>query len=267
MATVITDTLKTLEYEEIDGAPARLLRSVQVGGLTENDYQALSEALSEAGVPEAGTSPTGMGNLLLVRRTAKMLQGTTNTAEIILEYTTQAQQEINFFFSGASGAQQISTEKDRNGNQILVEHEYPDDDDEFGEAWKVRHDSSAVKQGGTINVLTTQATAQATAILNTYAPLIVALGWQNHLNSTPWGGAVPFLWMCTRVAYQVHNSATTPGKWKFTFEFQYDPHGWKPVAVFIDSRSSKPPQDLIEGTGTKTVDWYPTRNFNKLFPT
>ena len=163
----------------------------------------------------------------------------------------------------------LEIQYDNQGSQILLSHIFPDDDKDFGlgTVFNPSQTPQPVLQGGEINVFSPTATIQSTQIILTNSPTNVALAWVGHVNSQSWGGSGLRQWMCTDVTYDSLDIDTSPEKWKMTFEFQYKSEGWTPTALFIDPRSGRPPQNLIDGVGIKDIFWHPQRNFNTLFPT
>ena len=50
-------------------------------------------------------------------------------------------------------------------------------------------------------------------------------------------------------------------KYRYQIEFQFNKDTWNPTAVFIDDRTQKPPPNLVEGIGYKTIEWHEAVDF------
>lgn len=268
MPTVHVDKAATLE--ETDGVITSLTRTFRVTGVTSNtDFERLVDALAESGVPAANSSPSGRANLKVVSRSVVQVGNDNTVFDVTVQYAVFGDAETDIWFSGSSTLQQISTENDNNGSQILLSHTFPDDDTDFGlnTDFNPSGTPKEVLQGGEINVFSPTATIQSTQLIRTNVPTNVALDWVGTVNSQSWGGSGERQWMCTDVTYTSLDIDTSPEKWKMTFEFQYKQEGWTPTAIFIDPRTGKPPQNLLDGVGIKDIFWHKERNFNTLFPT
>lgn len=95
MATVLNDQIDDLNLVEDNGTIVSLRRKAKITGLTNsnNDAQTLDEALTAldgAGLT-AGSAPTGYANLLLTKRSVKIIPGNTDKAEALLDYVPLAQ--------------------------------------------------------------------------------------------------------------------------------------------------------------------------------
>lgn len=260
MATVDTDTIETQELVEDRGAAVFLRRRLVVSGLlnTNTDARTLQEALDESGVPAFNTSPTGFTNLLLTKRIVRQIQNSPTSAEVILEYESKADAGLNYTFRGSSSVQSVQTEKDIAGFPITVQHSYPANDPDFPGETKT--------QVVPITFLQPQTTFIATGLESNDNPHILASQWQGYINSVEWAGAGASAWLVTRVTFDPHDLSTTPTVWKFTFEFQFNPDFWTPLAFFRDQTTGRPPPGLIQGIGSKLIARYPSRDFNEKFP-
>ena len=93
---------------------------------TNNDAQTLDEALTAldgAGLT-AGSAPTGYANLLLTKRSVKIIPGNTDKAEALLDYVPLAQSGRFFHWFGSSNLGNLTRETDRFGTPISVSHTY-----------------------------------------------------------------------------------------------------------------------------------------------
>lgn len=260
---------RTTSLEETDGVVTSLTRVFRVTDVTGSDYNKAFTALNAAGIPAFNSSPSGLSNLVLTRRSVSLVGSEKDAFDVTCEYQIFGTAEVDRWFSGSTTLQQISTENDNSGNQILLEHTYPDDDPDFGinTDFNPTDTPVAVKQGGEISVFSPTSTITSTHIQNTNSPTNIALGWVGHVNSKSWGGSGTRQWMCTDVSHESLDIDSSPEQWKMTFEFQYKSEGWTPTALFIDPRTGRPPQNLIDDEGIKDIFWHPERDFNTLFPT
>lgn len=261
MATTHTDTTpETLELIEDRGAAVFLRRRFVVEGLlnTNTDARTLQEALDESAVPNFNTSPAGFTNLLLTKRTVTAMTASPDIAEVICEYESKAEAGLNYIFRGSSSVQSVQTEKDIGGFPITVQHSYPANDPEFPGETKTQVVPITFQQP--------QLTLIASAIESTDLPAALAGGWQGYINSLEWFGGGASSWLISRVTFVPHDQSTTPTKWMFTFEFQFNPDFWTPLAFFKDPTTGRPPPNLIFGVGTKLVARYPSRDFNEKWP-
>jgi hypothetical protein len=250
----------TLEAAEEKGALVRLVRQTLVTGLTDAAYTNLWEALDDidgAGFT-VGTVLTEEANLILTNRRARVVGNSPSKVEVTLEYLRQGIDSPNGVILGGSSLRQITSEKDFFGVQITTSHTYPDTDEEFG--------GETLTQGSPINPLYPQMTLRGIVRVQQDFPHLYASEWIGHVNSTQWAGLNAGKMIVSNVQWMPFDFSTTPKTWEFTFEFQGDPRGWQPSVFFVDPRTGKPPVDLVAGTGTKTVSWYPTRDFNTVFP-
>lgn len=260
MATAHLDTLTTLAAVEDRGAPIQMTRQVLVTGLAATDFEVLFDALDAAGVPAIGSSPTGYGNLVLVRRNPTLVPDNKSSVNVTLEYVSKRDAGYDFTFSGGGSLRQITTSIDLAGNDLYVTHTFPvDPNPDYSE--------QTLSQGGQAQVLMPDVDLQATGILAEDYPHRLVAYWEGAINSTTWIGSAPYTWMVVNVTFNPHDMGATPKTWEFTFQFQFnnEPYGWRPRYYFIDPRTARQPINLVEGEGKKTLVWYSARDFNTLF--
>lgn len=261
MSTVTTDLLSgQLLAEEYEGALRTLQTTVRVSGLTSTDHSILFEALEAAGVPAVGSSPDDHPNLVLVRRTPRLVDGDNRTVDIDLEYVAKADSQRDFVFSGSWSLKSYQTQKTPIGAPLAVSYTYPADYQLNSEL-----QGQTVTQGVDLNVNIPVFELSATGIIAVDYPHYEARSWVMHLNSTPWAGGQIGRWLCTNVEFKLHNADLDPHEYMFTFSFQYDPMGWQPEYVFIDPNTGRPPADVIYNIGRKRLLWYPYRDYNRQF--
>lgn len=275
---VIPERLGSVHAVEVDGALSSLTRTFRVTGLTKQSagygYLALAEAANAVyasgfpGVTVGGILPgTGYGNLVLSKVTPKILDVDATVCDVELEYVPVSSAAYYPVFQGSSSLKQVTTEKDYLGEQILVEHTFPDDDVDFGLNTTFNPSDTTPKpvlQGGEVSILIPAAEQELTIMISTNTPMNYCLAYLGRINGFSWGGSAPYQWICSDASYTIHNLASSPVTWKFSFKFQYDPLGWPKNAIFVDPRTGKPPQDLVPGEGIVEVNCYEVADFNTI---
>lgn len=271
MPTVYLDQLQTLEMEERYGVTWALKRLVRVADLTQQDFRVLSQALTDAGVPTAGSSPTGFPELILINRRAALIEGETTKVDVFLDYErfgTRPENTPNgFVYRGRGALSEIHTALDRRpgvnyGKPLpALCHTFPETDiDE-----ELRSQTICVVPE--VDYLGPQDEFEASGILPSNTPGLLAQQWRGHVNDAMWNGQPAGNWLCTNVGFDAFDLAVNPWLWIFTFQFQLHVDGWDPDVVFIDARHGKPPPDLVANYGYTTLtNWYPRKNFAELFP-
>lgn len=260
---VILDRIDTLNMVEQEGVVVALTREAFVYGLdnTYEDSYTLQEALNQAGVPQLGHSPTGNANLKVWSREVRMEPGCTTKASVIIQYKTVADYANSFIFSGGSSIQQKQTDVDRLGNRISLSYTYPGDYEPNPDLAGTTF-STAINESVTVPHLTMTATGS----LYVDYPNQIALEWINTVNSTYWAGAPPYYWLCTACNFRGRDIGFGRAHlWEFDWTFEYNPDSWYVVAKIRDPQTGNIPDDVIDGVGVKTVDWYRYKNFNSIF--
>uniref|UniRef100_A0A6M3K2Z9 Uncharacterized protein n=1 Tax=viral metagenome TaxID=1070528 RepID=A0A6M3K2Z9_9ZZZZ len=252
------DRIQELSCEEVDGAIVSMVREVLVTGLTgSTDYQILNEALAVDDMPASGSTPEGMPNLILVKRTPTLIPDDTGSVLVKLEYNQLGLSESNFTLRFGAALTQSTTEV-MNGQPITLQHTWPADDPD--EERQNRTDD----QAGVMNVMDPTLEAIAVGLVEVDYPLAILHRWRGSLNSRSWMGGAAYHWQCTQAQAFPYDYSTTPITWKFTFEFAYTPYGIQPRVSFVDDRTGKPAYGLVEGVGTKEIQYYPAIDFNAL---
>lgn len=256
--SVLWDTIDGMEATELEGNITSLTRRGLVNPTgTWTNSQMLWACLNDPGVPRYGDFAPGNTNLICVSRKVKLLPNCKNKAEIFCDYATLPDSN-SFIFSGGTSLNGVTTQVDRNENQIVVAHQWPEDDPDTP--------LETEYQGVELNVMMPQTTLCATGQLPVDYPDLLSELWVGSMNATAWAGAAPFKYLCTRVDFKgLDNGIGRQRRWLFTFEFQKNLTGWIPQTWFIDKRTARPPRWLIPGVGYKSVDWYGLLDFNYLF--
>ena len=256
------DRIDTLEAEEADGVIVRLVKRARVVGLTDTTHVALFSALAAAGIPVSGATLAGAPELVLTRRITKLVEGdrTAVDVDLVYDHALNKGQSIDTPHYGlvvgevSASINQVGSNLDENGNPIVLSHTYPSSDVDYAGQTKV--------QGGEITFAQPQVTVVYKGIKNTLYPWLVSRALVGNVNSTSWGGRPTGEWLCTACNYRPYDG--TNGRYEFSIEFQHNPDGWDPTAVFLDDRTGKPPSGLVQGTGYKTVSRYQLVDFEAI---
>lgn len=261
---LISDTVTTLEARERDGALVSMRREFLVTGLTDTDHQALMSALTEAGLPAAGAALTGDYDLFVRERIPRIVPGDPTKArvEVVYEHFMNDGQNLSTPVTGVSymhsrnSLQQITTELDADGDQITVEHTWPDTD--------IDHPGETHTQGGSITVSVPQPIITLGGLYTTDYPwLTFTLIVIGSVNLTEFAGCAAGTLLCTRADWEDWARGTR--RVRVRGEWQYKKDGWNPGVIFKDPRTGLPPPALVADTGYKTVTWYPEADFNAFF--
>lgn len=250
-ASIREDSVKILKMTKRHGVVQTLVRQFIVEGLTDDDYEVLESALAVAGVPAHGTSLGGSfaANLILVTHDVSLLEEDPGTVEVTLTYEI-GKQSINApafgFLLGevTASIQQTTTNKDIDGSQITVSHTYPANDEHFPNQTKT--------QGGQIEYFEPQTSMRFSGIKLTRYPWLLARKLVGSINQRPWFGAGEHEWMCVSATWKPLNQQDNVS-YEMSFEFQHRLDTWDSTAVFIDENTGRPPENLIDGTGIKTI--------------
>lgn len=251
-----------LELEEVDGVVIRLVRRARVMEVTgANDYQALNEALDEAGVPTVGGTLTGsaLTNLRLRRRIPRLVAPKTVDVDLVYEHFFNEGQSFDSppggFLSGEvrSNVNQVESNLDADGNTISVSHTYDSDHPKYGGQTK--------EQGGTIQFFQPERNLAIQGLKTTTHPWIMANRMVGAVNQTSWNGGDARTWMCVRASTR---PLSLTGRYYMFYEFQYNQDTWDPTVVFIDPDTGKPPLNLVEGEGYKRIERAPAVRFEAV---
>jgi len=272
MATVVTDTITTLEAVERHGALRRLVREYLVTGITCTNWDVLTEALDDAGVPAYGdeltsdTSSHGLG-LVVVERNVTMVDTDKARVRLVYEYFSDIEEFIdspvveNIGGEVRCNLQQKETYVDVNGDPITVQHTFANDD--------ANRPGETVTQGKKVTYLQPQKTIHIKGIKQTRAPWLIADNINGYVNNAAFSGGAARTWLCTGCVWKLAwlgrmGESSLENRYYMDFEFQYDADTWDPIAMFIDEATGEPPPDLIEGTGWKRVEVLPSCNFESV---
>lgn len=267
MAKAYINKVEQLSLVEKNGAIEQLTTKVTVTGLTDTNESILTAALAVSGVPQPGDNITGFDTFLIVSdRSAKVSENDNSVVEIIVTYENasrgnqflKAKTDATMpavLAKSSSNIQQIETNKDENGDLIVLEYTYPSTDPEYG--------GQTISQTGTITVFE----AQSNVVLEGYYTGFTSAdarnlkaNIENKVNSNTWLGKAARTWLCTSVGY----ARLTTDRYYFVFEFQNNPSTWDPTAAFVDPTTGQIPPDVVVGTGLVTIDYLTEVNFDTI---
>jgi len=155
--------------------------------------------------------------------------------------------------SVGSSVQSVSTNKDVNGEVLLVEHIFESETD--GET---SLDYQA--QTGEVELQVPQTVVRFSRRENRH-PLYKSIAYTNKLNANGFLGDPPGYWMCTRIEGHSDDGGLT---YQVEYEFQRNENGWKAEVVFIDPETNAPPPDVKQGFGLKTFEMYKRADFSQI---
>lgn len=207
-----------------------------------------------AGVPKIGdpfttkiNGPALFGfNELRCEEQEVAVLGTQNDGETVFEVTCRfAHWPLTpVLRSGGAGLQQITTQKLRDGTQVLVSY-------------------NGRQQGGELNVFKPTTGVEIEVVEPTSTPDELAASWINTVNSQTFAGEPPRTWKIVDISYD----RVAEDVYFFRYRFENDPEGWDPTGVYVDPETVEFPPDLIVGEGIKTFEYDDARSFTSLFTT
>lgn len=259
MARAKVDKTSVLSASERDGSPVRVVRGYTVTGITSRDWTATDEALSTAGVPQYKDRldyiPGSAGfSMLCHERDVDMIdEGAAIVRCTYLNAFSVDNMEDSYDtpFLGSIGGevrcsiQQKQSNLDGYGNQIILSHTYPDDDDNY--AGQTR------EQGGEISFFAAQRSFTTHGIKETNAPWAIANSIIGRVNANWFSGEAPRTWLCVACNWKPESTIYGYERYLMRFEFSFDEDTWDSTVVYIDDTTGKPPADLVLGTGIKTI--------------
>lgn len=284
MATAQLDVLDSGETggAETKGQIETLTRTALITGLTSTGAaDIVAEMLEATGLPTSGSTITVSGNTLyLEERRPKLIQGEQTKGEVVLVYnrrenSSASDPDATPTLRGGTSLKQISTQKDRDGFQIVVGHTWAADDPRRNDPEAPVDDNGYEEQGGELSVMVPMSTLYGEFTYATNTPGAITKSYAGYVNSSSWQGGAKRTWMCTEATFDLVDQTTTPKTYRFAFTFENDDQTWDndTTAVFIDPRTGKVPPDAVVGTdataggfpGIRQVKYYPERDFNDDF--
>lgn len=261
MTTFADVKIEELEEVEEEGVVRSLIRNFLVTGLTATGLPTpLTQAKAASGIPQHGDAAPGNTNLVVYRRTARIVPNTPTACYVTVEYKTVGDWENSFIFSGGTNLSDIQTDVDYFGNRISLSYTYPEtypDENLRGQVY-----TTAINE----SVKSPETVLTATGSLYVEYPNEISAEWVGRLNSTFWAGAPAGYWLCTSCEFTPRDIGFgRPHLWQFTWTFQYKPQSWIVIAKIVDPNTGQVPADVVLNTGVKQIDWYPWKDFNIIF--
>lgn len=266
---IVEDSVEDIKCREENGVIVELVRRFKVKGAAGADWGRIANAMANSSIPQAFSSPIGNSNLIVVERTAEVLESAPDITVVTLIYrpigfSGSGNGYTQFKVRGKANLSQIQTQFDRLGNQATVSHTFPSTDPDYGGLGQIT-------QGVNLTVDEPQMVISLEGALFTAWPEQIAASWINHINADTWLGALPGYWLCTDVDFELRNiegfaSNVFVPLWDFRFDFQLAARPWQPLGVFVDPRTGQPPAGLVPDVGVKQFETYPYRFFSLGFP-
>ena len=268
MTDVKIDRLTILEAQERDGGLRRLVRVAEVSGIETDTWEALTDALDAAGIPQYGDvlTPDFQGSnaweLVLVGRNASIVDKGRVRVELVYENFLDLDVDLDNPRGGAAygevrcNIQQKTSNLDINGDQVTVEHTYPVDDP--------NHPNETIVQGGEFQYYEPQRTILIRGFKRTRTPWLIANGVTGKVNDRVFAGEAARTWLCTACTWRLKWIGYGANQYYMTFEFQFDADTWDPTVTFIDDVTNRPPPNLVADVGYKSITKLPSCNFEAV---
>lgn len=281
MALAYIDRTDTLQCVEKAGQVRLLKTKARVLGLENTDFQVLWDALGEVGIPSPPSAPLDeLGNVVaggemlrLVDREATLVDGDIRCVDVTLTYLhvldgfhqelfevdpDVADDSAVIYGKVRCSLQQVTTNRyidpaDGVEKNILVSHTFPKDDPQVA--------NKSQEQGGTINTVIVTMTYNLGGYVNTDDPDAIAHLFAGKVNKNAWLDRGARTWICSEARWECVKN----GRYHMLFEFQHNPDGWDPWAVFIDARTGRPPKFLVDGVGKKQIQYLKETAFEEEF--
>jgi len=243
-----------VRIDRIEGSACRLSadgleadRVATVSGLSGHAADRLHAAVEAAGIPRIGDAhPTIAG--LYAHRIEVVPDGAT-AAVVTIHYRSRSAEmgEVPVVEVGSSVVQ-TTTDTDEVGRRIAV-------------SYSPTGTSTDMKtQGARLSVLAPQTTLRF-ARTEDANPLAKARSFAGTINKTAVFDSDAGTWLCTAIGGR---SIGGGGAYEVTYEFQYQDQGWQPTASYTDPQTNRPPPDVVDGLGVKTVNIYREKEFKEL---
>lgn len=272
MATVTLDLIQDVSCREEYGFITGLTRMARVEGLNGSDSSILAAALAASGMPAIGDEAPGNSNLILIRRSPKIMEGSPDKVDVQLEYIVRTRAGFTYWsglginsgslftWSGGTNLSQATTILDRHGNQVSVSHTFSESDPNPDYA------GQTLSQVPELNVSIPHSTVTGQGLLRASYPDAIAKAFTGYINSNWWAGEAPYTWQCVSVDWDPMDTSSNPRVFQFTFTFEHNPFTHLPQVFYRDERTGRAPVNLVAGTGYGYVDFYPAFDFNRFFP-
>ena len=246
----------------------QLLKNVpEIASSDFKDVEKLYRALTDSNVPFAGSDLSSVDAALEGCWLRKIDSDAVDNNDVMITlHYQQSQWGIEQIFA-TSNLQQIDTNKDLNGDPVVLEYTYPADyggTDPSEEEERLRE--ATKEQGGTVSIQVPER-GRTYVVRESNDPTSQAAVYEGTLNNALWFFGLAGTWLCTSITGQTDRSSFTaaPDEWVNTYVFQYRSGGWDPEAVYNDVLTGEPVPDPVDDESVVTVVSYDRTNFSNLF--
>lgn len=138
--------------------------------------------------------------------------------------------------------------------QITLAHQYPSTDPQYPGQTKY--------QTGEITSMQPNDNFKLHGQIYVRNPRAIKRALVGAINSIPWMDGGAYEWMCMEVTWE---PMYVQWQYAMSFEFQHNPDTWLPTAIFHDQRIGRPPANLVDGIGFKSIHNQAEVNFEAYF--
>ena len=209
-------------------------------------------ALNFIGLPAASTVHPLVPGLFLRERLPTALSPTIIQVQLIyrpLTFSIPPPGESSTV-SGGTSLEQVTTQKDFDGNDLFVTHQ-------------------GDKQGGEVSVMVPRGEISFRRIDQCFSPGSITRAFVGKVNNTapPWDlGAEVRTWLCTDISFDLVDRNLVPPAYDFSFTFRFRPETYDATFHYV-TEEGKPPVPLITGgmnPNIKTVALYGEADFANI---
>lgn len=143
-----------------------------------------------------------------------------------------------------SSITQVETNKDSAGNLITLSYAYP-----VNYKGNDKYRGQTITQGGMIKRPVPTSTLSITR-RESVSPLTKSQAYVGRVNSDVWKGGEIRTWLCTGITGRSDDSGDS---YVVTYSFEYKFDTWDETIMFINPDDGKPPTDLVNNVGIKTI--------------
>lgn len=234
------------------------VRAAIVYDIVGNKDAKIFNALQDPDLPKRGDLHPSIPNLILDVISARSI----DTDKVLVNLNYRQLQGEDRPPNEASPAQisvgatvQLrTTESDKDGNQIILEHTFTDFAEDGTASLRTE------KQGVELQVPVVQPTIRLVR-REPRDPLQKALKFLGTVNKTSFAGGDKGQWLCTRLEGDSDDGGVS---YMVTYEFQFLQKGWTGPVRFIDPVTRKPPEDLVQDVGILEVETFEEEDFSDL---
>lgn len=243
-----------VRIDRIEGSACRLSadgfeadRVATVSGLSGDAADRLRAAVEAAGIPRIGDAHPTITSLY-AQRLDVVPDGATAAVVTIHYRSRAAEMGQPPVVEVGSSVVQTTTDTDDTGERVTVSYS------PTGET------ADTKTQGARLSVMAPQTTLRF-ARTEDANPLAKARSFVGTINRTAVFDSDAGTWLCTAIGGR---STGGGGAYEVTYEFQYQDQGWQPTASYTDPQTNRPPSDVVDGLGVKTVHIYREKEFKEL---